>query len=173
MKSCSSFNTELCNLMVTAAKAAPTITGPTRPSLFVSVRLGSPAFLVGSSTTWDKKLSSEPPALLVLCCFASPEDVRVVKGPQEPGPVAVGLLPAACRRPHPLPLNRWHAANTHNGVTLIVCPFILTKAKLGTLQVLTHIKGNSTTAPSWSVSPKQPVALHDNIPVTGAIPPCP
>lgn len=31
--------------------------------------------------------------------------------------------------------------------------------------VLPHIKGNSTTVSSWSVSPKQHMALHDNIPV--------
>lgn len=45
--------------------------------------------------------------MFVLCCVASPADVRVV----EPEPVSVRLLPVVCKRPHPLPLLDQVASN--------------------------------------------------------------
>lgn len=39
------------------------------------------------------------------------------------------------------------------------------KAELNAFQVLSHIEGKFSTSPSWSMSPKQRVVYHDNVPV--------
>lgn len=64
---------------------------------------------------------------------------------------------------------------------LVICPFTLTHKHWTCLlstprQSLIHSKcclteGNSTPVPAWAVPPKHCVAPHDDIPVTGAIPP--
>ncbi|NXG39897.1 AF9 protein, partial [Dromaius novaehollandiae] len=43
--------------------------------------------------------------------------------------------------------------------------------KLHAFQLLSHIKDNFSSSPSWPVLPKEPVAIHCSIPVMRAIPP--
>lgn len=67
---------------MTPLQLPPVFTFPTRPSYFVSIRSGSPPFLVGSSFLWHEVVINafqEPLEFFVLCSAASLVDVRIVK----------------------------------------------------------------------------------------------
>lgn len=103
--------------MVTAAKAAASLTSPTRSSLFISVRSGTIQFLVRFSTTCVRKLSSVLSWDLLDClcfCVASPANDRVVKGPHK----NQGLRHGGCfRKPQQLLPLVQAACNKHPQVS--------------------------------------------------------